>query len=95
MNLFLSNVPAGVVVPVIIVVILLIIVIANIRIVPQTQSYIIERLGKYCKTWGTGIHMLIPFVDRIAVDVIMAAENKWDNFVIICIEFYLEAVWIC
>ena len=81
MNLFLSNVPAGVVVPVIIVVILLIIVIANIRIVPQTQSYIIERLGKYCKTWGTGIHMLIPFIDRIAIDVSAPAyvQSKLDN----------------
>ena len=81
MNLFLSNVPAGIVVPVIIVVILLIIVIANIRIVPQTQSYIIERLGKYCKTWGTGIHMLIPFIDRIAIDVSAPAyvQSKLDN----------------
>ena len=81
MNLFLSNVPAGVIVPVIIVVILLIIVIANIRIVPQTQSYIIERLGKYCKTWGTGIHMLIPFIDRIAIDVSAPAyvQSKLDN----------------
>ncbi len=81
MNLFLSNVPAGVIVPVIIVVILLIIVIANIRIVPQTQSYIIERLGKYCKTWGTGIHMLIPFIDRIAIDVSapVYVQSKLDN----------------
>ena len=62
MNLFLAGIPAAVAVPVIIVVILLIIVISNIRIVPQTQAYIIERLGKYCKTWGTGIHMLVPFI---------------------------------
>ena len=82
MNLiFLANVNAGIVVPVIIVVFLLIIVISNVRIVPQTQSYIIERLGKYCKTWGTGIHMLIPFIDRIAVDVSAPAfvQSKLDN----------------
>ena len=81
MNLVFLAAPAAIAVPVIIVVILLIIVIANVRIVPQTQSYIIERLGKYCKTWGTGIHMLIPFVDRIAVDVSAPAfvQSKLDN----------------
>lgn len=81
MNLFLAGIPAAVAVPVIIVVILLIIVISNIRIVPQTQAYIIERLGKYCKTWGTGIHMLVPFIDRVAVDVSAPAyvQSKLDN----------------
>ena len=39
-----------------------------IKIVPQTQAYVIERLGKYHKTWGTGVHFLIPFIDKIAVD---------------------------
>ena len=81
MNLNFLAISAGVAVPVGIVVILLIIVIANIRIVPQTQSYIIERLGKYCKTWGTGIHMLIPFIDRVAIDVSAPAyvQSKLDN----------------
>ena len=81
MNLNFLAISAGVAVPVGIVVILLIIVIANIRIVPQTQSYIIERLGQYCKTWGTGIHMLIPFIDRVAIDVSAPAyvQSKLDN----------------
>ena len=81
MNLNFLAISASVAVPVGIVVILLIIVIANIRIVPQTQSYIIERLGKYCKTWGTGIHMLVPFIDRVAVDVSAPAyvRSKLDN----------------
>ena len=81
MSLNFLSISAGVAVPVAIVIILLIIVIANIRIVPQTQSYIIERLGKYCKTWGTGIHMLIPFIDRVAVDVSAPAfvQSKLDN----------------
>ena len=39
-----------------------------IKIVSQTNAYVIERLGKYQKTWRTGIHFLIPFIDRIAVD---------------------------
>lgn len=37
-----------------------------IRIVPQATSYVVERLGAYHSTWDTGIHVLIPFVDRIA-----------------------------
>ena len=81
MSFYFLSLSAAVAVPVAIVIILLIIVISNVRIVPQTQSYIIERLGKYCKTWGTGIHMLIPFIDRIAVDVSAPAyvQSKLDN----------------
>lgn len=37
-----------------------------IRIVPQRREYIIERLGKYSKTWGAGLHILVPFVDSVA-----------------------------
>ncbi len=51
----------------IIAVILLLIVIAScIRIVPQAHAMIIERLGMYKETWGTGLHFKFPFVDRIA-----------------------------
>ncbi len=48
------------------VVLFVIILIANIKIVPQTHSYILERLGGYQATWGVGIHIKIPFIDRIA-----------------------------
>lgn len=48
------------------IVIVLVIIIANIRIVPQSNSMIIERLGTYISTWGTGLHMKMPFIDRIA-----------------------------
>ena len=51
----------------IIAVILLLMVIAScIRIVPQAHAMIIERLGMYKETWGTGLHFKFPFVDRIA-----------------------------
>ena len=50
-----------------IVVVLLLLVIAScIRIVPQAHAMIIERLGMYKETWGTGLHFKFPFVDRIA-----------------------------
>ena len=37
-----------------------------IRIVPQAKAYVIERLGAYHSTWNTGIHILIPFIDRVS-----------------------------
>ncbi len=48
--------------------IVVVIVIANIKIVSQTNAYVIERLGRYHKTWDTGVHFLVPFIDRIAID---------------------------
>ena len=47
-------------------VIVLITVISNIKIVPQARAYVIERLGAYHTTWGTGVHFKVPFIDRIA-----------------------------
>lgn len=37
-----------------------------VRIVPQNEAYIIERLGKYSKTLEAGFHLLMPFIDRVA-----------------------------
>ena len=46
---------------------LVIIIIArNIKIVPQAHAYVIERLGAYSQTWGTGLHIKVPFIDRIS-----------------------------
>lgn len=49
---------------------LLIIVIAllaaSIRIVPQANAFVIERLGTYKETWGAGVHLLFPLIDRVA-----------------------------
>ncbi|MBQ7160996.1 MAG: SPFH/Band 7/PHB domain protein [Clostridia bacterium] len=44
----------------------LLLIFANIKIVPQANEFVIERLGKFKKTWGAGIHVKIPFIDRIA-----------------------------
>lgn len=46
-----------------------VVIIANIKIVPQANAYIVERLGAYHQTWGTGLHIKIPFIDRIAKKV--------------------------
>ncbi|MCH5212871.1 MAG: paraslipin, partial [Oscillospiraceae bacterium] len=50
----------------IIILLLLIVVVANIKVVPQAHSYIVERFGGYHQTWGVGLHIKVPFVDRIA-----------------------------
>ena len=47
-------------------VIIVILLIAGVKIVPQATEYVIERLGKYNKTWGAGIHFLIPISSKTA-----------------------------
>ena len=51
---------------IILAVIVVILIFANIRIVPQATEYVIEFLGKYKTTWGAGIHVKIPLLERIA-----------------------------
>ena len=46
--------------------VLLLFIVANIKIVPQAQAFVIERLGSYYTTWNTGLHIKVPFVERIA-----------------------------
>ena len=48
-----------------VIVFLLAVIIKNIRIVPQSQAFIIERLGGYLTTWGVGLHVKVPLIDRI------------------------------
>ena len=49
--------------------IVLLVVITNIVIVPQSKVYVIERLGSYSDTWTAGLHIKIPFIERIAKKV--------------------------
>lgn len=51
---------------VIIAIIAIIVIITNVKVVPQAHSYVIERLGAYYQSWGTGLHWKIPFIDRIS-----------------------------
>lgn len=46
-------------------IIILIMIIVNIRVVSQSQAFIIERLGGYHSTWNVGIHVKMPFIDKI------------------------------
>ncbi len=54
--------------------IVILLIIFNVKIVPQAHAYIIERLGKYHTTLGAGLHILIPFIDRIARKVTLKEQ---------------------
>ena len=54
--------------------IVFLLVVVNIRIVPQSRAFIIERLGTYCSTWQAGLHVKIPFIDRIANTVTLKEQ---------------------
>ena len=76
MNSFalLSSMPnfgaiGGVLVLVVLIIFLLLVIISNIKIVPQAHAYVVERLGAFHAAWGTGLHITIPFIDRIAKKV--------------------------
>ena len=54
---------------IIILIIVAVLVIPNVKIVPQAKAYVVERIGSYFSTWGNGIHIKIPFLDRISNQV--------------------------
>ncbi|MBO5364886.1 MAG: SPFH/Band 7/PHB domain protein [Clostridia bacterium] len=47
-------------------VVLILLILSCIKIVPQANSYVIERLGAYHATWGVGLHLKLPMIERIA-----------------------------
>jgi len=49
-------------------------IISCLRIVPQATEFVIERLGKYQKTWSAGLHFLIPIIDRISKKVTLKEQ---------------------
>ena len=61
---------------IVILILAVIIIIPNIKIVPQSECYIIERLGSYFASWGNGLHFKIPFIDRISCRVSLKEKVK-------------------
>ncbi|MCR5634514.1 MAG: SPFH/Band 7/PHB domain protein [Lachnospiraceae bacterium] len=51
-----------------------VIMISNIRVVPQAHAYVIERLGTYNGTWGSGFHMMFPILDKVARKVTLKEQ---------------------
>ncbi len=56
------------------VVIFLMILVSCIKIVPQAEAYVVERLGGYQATWGVGIHLKLPIIDKVARRVILKEQ---------------------
>lgn len=54
--------------------VLVVILLCSIRIVPQANAYVIERLGRYKSTWSAGIHILVPILDRISRKVLIKEQ---------------------
>ena len=54
---------------IVLVIIALIIIASSIRVVQQARAVVIERLGAYKTTWGVGVHMKVPFIEKIAKSV--------------------------
>ena len=54
--------------------VVLLVLISCIRIVPQANALVVERLGAYLDTWSVGIHFLIPFIDRVAKKVVLKEQ---------------------
>ena len=55
-------------------ILLILLIVCNIRIVPQARAAVVERLGRYLTTWETGLHFKIPFIDRVAKNVILMEQ---------------------
>ena len=60
------NFNGAVIVPIILIIVLITIIASIVKIVPQAQAYIIERLGSYHATWDNGVHFKVPFIDRVS-----------------------------
>ena len=60
-------------------VILLILLVTNIHVVQQSRAYVVERLGAYNTTWGVGLHVKLPILDRVAKKVSLRKRRSSDR----------------
>lgn len=58
----------------VLVILILVIIIRCIRIVPQAHAFVVERLGGYQATWDVGLHVKVPFIDRVAKNVLLKEQ---------------------
>ena len=59
---------------IIVIILIIYIIVSCVRIVPQAQAYVIERLGAYNGTWSVGLHFKVPFIDRVARKVVLKEQ---------------------
>ncbi len=58
--------PGTIIAILVLLVLAILLVVANIKIVPQSKAYVVERLGTFHATWETGLHIKIPFIEKVA-----------------------------
>ena len=61
--------PFGYIALIVLIVLILLLVVSNIQVVQQSRAYVVERLGAYSATWGVGLHLKIPFIERVVKKV--------------------------
>ena len=66
----------GWIVPAILIVLLLVVIISNIVIVQQSRAYVVERLGAFRAVWNVGLHLKVPFIERIAKKVSLKEQAQ-------------------
>lgn len=59
---------------VVVLVLIVVILLSCIKIVPQAHAYVVERLGAYQQTWSVGLHVKVPFIDKVAKRVILKEQ---------------------
>ena len=69
MGSLFSNFNAGTVALVILIVLVLIVIVSNIHVVQQSKAYVVERLGAFHAVWGVGLHLKLPFIERVVKKV--------------------------
>ena len=64
----------GIIALVVVLILVVVIVLSCIKIVPQAHAYVVERLGAYQQTWSVGLHIKVPFIDKVAKRVILKEQ---------------------
>ena len=70
--------PTAIIIIAVLILVILILLITNIKIVPQSMVFVVERLGAYQQTWETGLHFKVPFIDRVAKKR-LASRSRWST----------------
>lgn len=64
----------GIIIFLLFLIVIALMLVSCVKIVPQAQALVVERLGAYLGTWSVGVHFLVPFVDRVARRVILKEQ---------------------
>ena len=59
---------------VVVLILIVVILLSCIKIVPQAHAYVVERLGAYQQTWSVGLHLKVPFIDKVAKRVVLKEQ---------------------